>query len=82
MLLFCEILTCGTFCYFQEKKVKNIEFDDIGDKFGRVHMGKQDLDKLQTRKMKGLKRGAADDEEDDAGEAAGSGKRQRAEGDD
>ncbi len=23
---------------------------------GRVHLGRQDLDKLQTRKMKGLKR--------------------------
>ncbi|KAJ3048388.1 rRNA-binding ribosome biosynthesis protein rpf2 [Rhizophlyctis rosea] len=63
----------------KEKKEKNIEFDDIGDKFGRVHMGKQDLGKLQTRKMKGLKRAATDDEGDDAGEAVGSGKRQRAE---
>ena len=24
---------------------------------GRIHVGKQDLGKLQTRKMKGLKRG-------------------------
>ncbi|KAI9884487.1 MAG: hypothetical protein M1823_003735 [Watsoniomyces obsoletus] len=35
---------------------KNIETDIVGDKMGRVHLGRQDLDKLQTRKMKGLKR--------------------------
>ena len=43
--------------------------DIIGDKIGRIHTGKQDLNKLQTRKMKGLKtgkRGAEDmgDDED------------------
>lgn len=37
-------------------KVKNIEYDPIGDKLGRIHLGKQDLNKMQTRKMKGLKR--------------------------
>ena len=35
---------------------KNIETDLVGDKLGRVHLGKQDLSQLQTRKMKGLKR--------------------------
>ena len=35
---------------------KNIETDLVGDKIGRVHLGKQDLSTLQTRKMKGLKR--------------------------
>ena len=35
---------------------KNIETDLVGDKLGRVHLGKQDLTQLQTRKMKGLKR--------------------------
>ena len=39
---------------------KNIETDLIGDKIGRVHLGKQDLSQLQTRKMKGLKRSHAD----------------------
>ncbi|XBW36682.1 hypothetical protein QEN19_002256 [Hanseniaspora menglaensis] len=34
---------------------KNIEMDVMGDKLGRIHMGKQDLSGLQTRKMKGLK---------------------------
>eukprot|EP00158_Paraphelidium_tribonemae_P000895 Partr_v1_DN23633_c0_g1_i1_m19096 putative ribosome production factor 2 homolog len=38
------------------RKVKNIKNDDMGDKFGRIHLGRQDLTKLQTRKMKGLKR--------------------------
>lgn len=28
----------------------------MGDKIGRVHVGKLDLSQLQTRKMKGLKR--------------------------
>lgn len=40
---------------------KNIETDLVGDKLGRVHLGKQDLSQLQTRKMKGLKRGRDDD---------------------
>ena len=30
--------------------------DIVGDKVGRIHLGKQDLMELQTRKMKGLKR--------------------------
>ncbi|KAJ9652910.1 rRNA-binding ribosome biosynthesis protein rpf2 [Neophaeococcomyces mojaviensis] len=36
---------------------KNIETDTMGDKLGRIHLGRQNLDELQTRKMKGLKRG-------------------------
>ncbi|KAG7093475.1 hypothetical protein E1B28_007151 [Marasmius oreades] len=44
------------------KKRKNFEVDEMGDLRGRVHVGKQDLDKLQTRKMKGLKGGAFDGE--------------------
>lgn len=39
------------------KTKKNIEIDPMGDKIGKVHVGKQDLSQLQTRKMKGLKRG-------------------------
>ncbi|XP_063078474.1 ribosome production factor 2 homolog [Engraulis encrasicolus] len=38
------------------KKKKNISHDAFGTKFGRVHMQKQNLDKLQTRKMKGLRK--------------------------
>ncbi|KAK9760477.1 rRNA-binding ribosome biosynthesis protein rpf2 [Basidiobolus ranarum] len=48
------------------KKVKNVKHDDMGDKFGRIHLGKQDFEKIQTRKMKGLKkRKVSDDEEED-----------------
>ncbi|XP_077408687.1 ribosome production factor 2 homolog [Vanacampus margaritifer] len=38
------------------KKKKNVSHDAFGTKFGRVHMQKQDLSKLQTRKMKGLRK--------------------------
>jgi ribosome production factor 2 len=37
------------------KKRKNIETDEMGDRVGRLHVGKQDLNKMQGRKMKGLK---------------------------
>lgn len=49
-----------------ERTKKNISMDSIGDKIGRVHLGRQDLGGLQTRKMKGLKRrnGMDDDNED------------------
>ncbi|KAI8622999.1 ribosome biogenesis protein RPF2 [Xylariaceae sp. FL1651] len=40
----------------EEKTKKNVSTDIMGDKIGRIHMGKQDLSELQTRKMKGLKR--------------------------
>ena len=41
----------------QAKVKKNIETDAMGDKVGRIHLGRQDLLEMQTRKMKGLKRG-------------------------
>ncbi|KAF2225490.1 Brix domain-containing protein-like protein [Elsinoe ampelina] len=46
----------------EEKSRKNIETDLVGDKVGRIHMGKQNLATMQTRKMKGLKRGRDVDE--------------------
>lgn len=48
------------------KKRKNLEVDEMGDLRGRVHVAKQDLGGLQTRKMKGLKasRFEEDGEED------------------
>lgn len=46
------------------KKRKNIEVDEMGDMRGRVHVARQDLGKLQTRKMRGLKRARGEDEED------------------
>jgi len=38
------------------KKTKNVGHDTFGTKTGRIHMQTQDYAKLQTRKMKGLKR--------------------------
>lgn len=49
----------------EPKTKKNIGMDSIGDKVGRVHLGKQDLSKLQTRKMKGLKRALSRDPDSD-----------------
>ncbi|KAK3059437.1 hypothetical protein LTS18_010874, partial [Coniosporium uncinatum] len=40
----------------EPKTKKNVETDLMGDKVGRIHIGKQDLSTLQARKMKGLKR--------------------------
>lgn len=37
------------------KKKKNIETDAMGDRVGKIHLVKQDLAKMQGRKMKGLK---------------------------
>ncbi|KAB8292199.1 hypothetical protein EYC80_007941 [Monilinia laxa] len=50
-----------------ERPKKNISTDIVGDKMGRIHLGKQDLKELQTRKMKGLKR-SRDVADDDEGE--------------
>ena len=49
------------------KKRKNMEVDEMGDLRGRIHVGRQDLGKLQTRKMKGLKAGRDEDEDEDGG---------------
>jgi ribosome production factor 2 len=54
----------------KEGAKKNVETDDMGDTVGRIHLGKQDLSGLQTRKMKGLKKhldptASSDDEDDD-----------------
>lgn len=38
------------------RKTKNIEKDAMGSVYGRVHVGQQDLGKLQIRKMKALKK--------------------------
>lgn len=55
----------------EEKTKKNVTMDSMGDKLGRVHMGKVDLSALQTRKMKALKRGRGAEAED-AGEGDSS----------
>lgn len=38
------------------RKIKNISHDPFGSKLGRIHMQSQDLGKLQTRKVKALKK--------------------------
>lgn len=43
------------------KKRKNFEVDEMGDLRGRVHIGKQNLEKLQRKKVKALR---DDDSED------------------
>lgn len=59
----------------EERTKKNVSMDIMGDKIGRIHVGKLDLSELQTRKMKGLKRGRGDDlgdeEEEEDDEAKG-----------
>lgn len=35
---------------------KNITIDTLGNTLGRVHLGKQELGKIQTRRIKGLKK--------------------------
>lgn len=39
------------------KKRKNIETDEMGDRVGKIHIGKQDLNKVQGRKVRALGRG-------------------------
>lgn len=51
----------------EAKPKKNVVTDVVGDKIGRIYLGRQDLDELQTRKMKGLKRGRDTDVEDEGG---------------
>ncbi|KAH3663801.1 hypothetical protein OGAPHI_005204 [Ogataea philodendri] len=54
----------------QTKQKKNVDLDSMGDKIAKVHVGTQDLSKLQTRKMKGLKSKydqVSDSEEDVSG---------------
>lgn len=56
----------------EAKPKKNVETDVVGDKIGQIHLGRQDLNELQTRKMKGLKRGR-DLDIDEEGEGEGEG---------
>lgn len=37
------------------KERKNVQTDAVGDQVAKIHVGTQDLSRLQTRKMKGLK---------------------------
>jgi ribosome production factor 2 len=67
------------------KKKKNIELDAMGDLVGKIHLGRQELKSLQSRKMKGLKEPKeakpskrAAGEEDVSGGGEGRGKAKRA----
>ncbi|GAA5908420.1 hypothetical protein JCM6882_007931 [Rhodosporidiobolus microsporus] len=54
-----------------EVRNKNVDIDEMGNKIGKVHVDYQDLDKLQSRKFKGLKRRPGEsDVEGTADEAA------------
>lgn len=55
------------------KRKKNMEVDEMGDLRGRIHVAKQDLGRLQTRKMKGLKAGRDEVEDGSDGESGMSG---------
>ena len=59
---------CFSLSLLQAKKKKNISHNVFGTKFGWVHMQKKDLAKLQTCKMKGLRkrRGEVVTEDQDA----------------
>lgn len=52
----------------EERPKKNVTTDTMGDKLGRIHLGRQDLSDLQTRKMNGLKRSRDVQDEDVAGD--------------
>lgn len=56
----------------QPRKVKNIDYTPLGDKMGRIHLQSQDLGKLQTRKVRALKRKAGEDDGAEAPAAASS----------
>ena len=65
-------------------KRKNVETDEMGDMVGRIHMGRQDLSALNTKKVKALRGPAADEEEDNPAfdEAGGDEDEEDAEEDD
>lgn len=51
----------------QEPKIKkNIDIDKMGNKIGQIHLVKQNIDQLQTRKFKGLKRKDINDIKDES----------------
>ncbi|CAG5100379.1 Similar to Rpf2: Ribosome production factor 2 homolog (Mus musculus) [Cotesia congregata] len=55
---------------YKIKAKKNISSDNFGTKFGRIHLGVQHIDKIQTRKMKGLKKRKITEESDDKNKKA------------
>ncbi|KAI5715726.1 hypothetical protein M8J77_021537 [Diaphorina citri] len=53
-------LACKKPRALKAKKVQNVKRDAFANKLGRVHLTKMSMEKLQTRKMKGLKKSYAD----------------------
>ncbi|KAL1449626.1 hypothetical protein WDU94_002113 [Cyamophila willieti] len=53
-------LACKRPKALKAKKVQNVKRDAFANKLGRVHVDKMNMEKLQTRKMKGLKKSYAD----------------------
>jgi len=49
-------------------KQKNVEKGQLGDQMGRVHLGKQNLDRMALRKFQGLKRRRGDGADDEIGQ--------------
>lgn len=45
-------------------KKKNLSRDGLGNTHGRIHIDRQDINKLQTRRMKGLKKTKEDKEKE------------------
>lgn len=60
--------------HYKPKSVKNVRKDGIGDQYGRLHIDKQDLNKLALRRFKTFKGGGGGGEQmpgmSGAGEAA------------
>lgn len=59
----------------QVRKVKNVSKDAFGTRHGQIHIPKQNIDKLQTRKMKGLKKTANEKKEQRKRKADAAGNR-------
>lgn len=69
----------------EQMKVKNIHESIVGDKMGRIHMKKQNLDALGGKRIKALRNGGRADKRDrseepvdvDVDDLADRGKRRR-----
>ena len=46
---------CKTPRVLKRPEKKNVSIDGLGTKHGHIHIGKQNIDKLQVKKMKSLK---------------------------
>uniref|UniRef100_A0A1I7V7W0 Ribosome production factor 2 homolog n=1 Tax=Loa loa TaxID=7209 RepID=A0A1I7V7W0_LOALO len=50
-----ELVEIGPRIDFSAKKRKNTSTDVFGTELGRIHVGKQNIDSMQTKKMKALR---------------------------